>query len=108
MSKEDLKPCRTPQEAKERGRNGGLASGKARREKKALRELVRLALEEKYKSSFYSTALEKEMDGKPLSELIAAKLVHKAADGDLKAMSMLFNLEAETMPKQDELEIVEA
>lgn len=102
MSKEDLKPCRTPQEAKERGRNGGLASGKARREKKALRELVRIALEEKHRDYLGNDT------GMTKAETIAAELVKLASHGNLKAMSMLFNLEAETMPKQDALEIVEA
>lgn len=35
-----LKPIRTKNEARERGRNGGIASGKARREKKAFAALL--------------------------------------------------------------------
>ena len=42
MSEKDLRPVRTKEEAKERGRNGGIASGKARREKKTIREAFAL------------------------------------------------------------------
>ena len=96
MSKEDLRPCRTPQEAKERGRKGGGASGAARRKKKALRELVAIALEETFHAGDYPSTLERRQDGKPMAELIAARLVHKAATGDLKAMSMLLRLDDES------------
>jgi hypothetical protein len=42
VSEKDLRPVRTKEEAKERGRNGGIASGKARREKKTIREAFAL------------------------------------------------------------------
>ena len=41
MAKEDLKPVRTKEEAKERGRNGGINSGKSRLRKKHGRELMK-------------------------------------------------------------------
>lgn len=37
---ENLKPVRTKEEARERGRNGGIASGKARREQKLIRDRI--------------------------------------------------------------------
>ena len=37
---ENLKPVRTKDEARERGKNGGIASGKARREQKLIRERI--------------------------------------------------------------------
>jgi hypothetical protein len=51
MSAEDLIPMnqRSLDEAKELGRQGGIASGKARREKKVIRELYFEALSRKYK-----------------------------------------------------------
>lgn len=107
MSKEDLRPCRTAQEARERGRKGGIASGEARRKKRALRELVAIALEETFHAGVYPSTLERRQDGKPMSELIAARLVHKAAQGDLKAMSILFNLEGDE-EKQEPEEVSEA
>lgn len=44
MAQADLQPVRTKEEAKERGRNGGLASGRSRLAKKHGRELVRALL----------------------------------------------------------------
>lgn len=41
---ENLKPVRTTSEARERGRNGGKASGKSRRRKAAFRETLNLLL----------------------------------------------------------------
>ena len=41
MAQSDLKPVRTKEEAKERGRNGGIKSGEARRAKKSMRETAK-------------------------------------------------------------------
>lgn len=45
MSKEDLIPIRTTEEAKKRGRNGGKKSGEARRKKRELRESLEILLQ---------------------------------------------------------------
>ena len=44
-NEKNLKPVRTKSEARERGKKGGLASGKKRREKKTVSELVQIALD---------------------------------------------------------------
>lgn len=44
MANENLKPVRTKGEARDKGRNGGIASGKARRQKKAFRETLEALL----------------------------------------------------------------
>lgn len=72
---------RSPDEVRKNGRKGGIASGKARRNKKLLRE----CLEE---------LLEKEMtdkSGNTVSgaEALAVKLFKKAMDGDVKAFEVL-------------------
>lgn len=41
MAQKDLKPVRTKEEAKERGRNGGIKSGEVRRAKKTMRETAK-------------------------------------------------------------------
>ena len=43
-NEENLKPVRTKSEARSRGKNGGIASGKARREKKMFRETLEILL----------------------------------------------------------------
>ncbi len=78
MSKEDLRPCRTKEEAKARGRNGGIASGKARQKRKALRELLEMALE-----------LPSEVRDMSRAESIVAALVERAEQGDTKAFEIL-------------------
>ena len=47
--KDNLKPIRSSAEAREKGRKGGVASGKSKREKKKLRELAQMILEEETK-----------------------------------------------------------
>lgn len=46
-------PVRTTEEARERGRNGGIASGKARRAKKSMRERAQLLLDCKFTDEAY-------------------------------------------------------
>ena len=46
MNESNLKPVKTKEEARERGRKGGIASGKARRERKTLKEELLLLLSE--------------------------------------------------------------
>ena len=43
-NEENLRPPRTKKEARKRGANGGKASGKARREKRAMQELAKIIL----------------------------------------------------------------
>ena len=44
-NEQNLKPVQSEKEARELGRKGGIASGKARREKKSMRETLELLLE---------------------------------------------------------------
>ena len=73
-----LKPCKTTAEAKKRGRNGGLASGKARARRKALRELLEVAL-----------SMPSEQRDMSKAESIAVALVERAEQGDVRAFEVL-------------------
>lgn len=70
---------RTKGEAREISRKGGIASGVARREKKALREQL-------------ADALEAKTNGKTLKEVGMVELALKFADGDLKAIELAAKL----------------
>ena len=70
--KENLTSPRSTEEARERGRKGGVASGQARREKRALREYLEARLE--IKSGDMIAA-----------EAITVALVDKALSGDVRA-----------------------
>jgi hypothetical protein len=91
VAKEDLKPVQSKEEAKERGRKGGIASGKARREKKLMRETLDIILSMPMKNgknadveSIRSFAA---LKGKNISvqEAILIAQVQKAMKGDTKA-----------------------
>lgn len=76
MSNEsNLKPVRSKEEARARGRNGGKASGKARREKKTIQNIL-------------ATLCDSKCSDIPQFKKIAAKL---GLDGD-KSVKELFTL----------------
>ena len=76
MSKNNLKTIRSVDEARKLGRSGGLKSGEARREKKALRERLELLLA-------------READGLTTAEAITIALIEKALSGDVRAYEVI-------------------
>lgn len=82
----------TPEQLSENGRKGGIASGKARREKRALSELVQTIFEMNIRSGkpeeFQNLA---ESKGKNISvqEALVLAQVKKAMSGDTKAIEFL-------------------
>lgn len=76
-----IENLRTPttEQARERGRKGGLASAKARAEKKQLKELLELALSQPSEI----------VDGEDNYTAITAALVNKAIQGDTKAYEVI-------------------
>lgn len=77
---DNLKPCKNTKEAKERGRLGGIASGKSKRAKKSLRAYLEILLE---------TDVPSEEGGRPAAELISLALIKKALAGDVKAFETI-------------------
>lgn len=79
MNKENLKPVKSSEEARTRGRQGGLASGRSRRKRKALREYLNTLL-----------AMPSEAgNGRNNAEEIAAALVNQALAGDIRAFTVI-------------------
>lgn len=78
MSKKSVLPVLDKGEARRRGRNGGIASGKARQKRKELRELLEAALSLPDAGRDMSNA-----------EAIAAALVEKAKAGDVRAFEAI-------------------
>ena len=68
----NLKPVRTKEEAREKGRAGGIASGKARAERKALKEELLLLLAKGN-----------------TQERISLSLIQQALDGNTKAFEVI-------------------
>lgn len=78
---DNLKPCKTTQEAQARGRLGGIASGKAKRKKKTMREALEILLALNIPGA----------DGKEVetAEAVGAALVRRALSGDVKAYEVI-------------------
>ena len=70
--KENLRPVSSKDEARERGRKGGLASGDARRKRKTLKEELLLMLEDE-----------------EVQKSVAVALIQEAQNGNVKAFGML-------------------
>lgn len=76
-NEQNLKPVRSKTEARALGRAGGVASGKARAEKKRLGELLRILLDQQTEN------------GKTNAEEVTAELVRQAKKGNVKAFEVL-------------------
>lgn len=90
-NKKNLDPVQSTSEARKRGRAGGIASGKARREKKAMRETLDILLSMPMKDGEYADVDSIQsfaaIKGKNISvqEAILIAQVQKAMKGDTKA-----------------------
>lgn len=105
----NLIPVRSTEEARERGRNGGRASGEARRRKKSLREAAELYLSLPVSDKRAWNKLAK--DGVAPEDVdnqmaIIAGLSIKAAKGDAKAAKVLFELVGDQRGEDDEVKVV--
>jgi hypothetical protein len=70
MNEENLKPFQSVEEAREKGRKGGIASGKARKEKKLFKE-----------------AIEKQL-GQSIDSMITS-MIKQAKNGNVQAITFL-------------------
>lgn len=83
---DNLQPVRSKEEARERGQAGGIASGKARRERKTIADALRLVLAEKANEQ-----------GLTRQELIVAKVVKRLYDeGDIRDLKILADVLGES------------
>lgn len=71
-NEQNLQPCSSKSEARERGRKGGLASGEARRKRKTLKEELLLMLSEG-----------------ETQQSVTLALIEKAMSGDTKAFEVI-------------------
>ena len=88
----NLIPPRSKDEARTRGKNGGIASGKARREKKALRETMQELLTMKLKDKKLLeelAALGFTEKGITMQDAISAAMIKQAVKGNVKAYNAI-------------------
>lgn len=90
--KENLRPPRSSDEARENGRKGGIASGESRRKKRDLRE----TLEELLKTKLKDTELLEQFGkagfaekGMTMQDAITAAMIQQAAQGNVKAYTAI-------------------
>lgn len=90
---DNLKPARTKSEARERGKNGGKASGEARRRKKALKEefeiLLSMPLADKALQDNLSALGVKVNGSMTIQTALTAAIIQQAASGNVKAFTAI-------------------
>nr|DAQ28249.1 MAG TPA: hypothetical protein [Caudoviricetes sp.] len=90
---DNLKPARTKSEARERGKNGGKASGVARRRKKALKEefeiLLSMPLADKALQDNLSALGVKVNGSMTIQTALTAAMIQQAASGNVKAFTAI-------------------
>lgn len=89
---ENLEPVRTKEEARERGRNGGIASGKARKQRKAMKEQMEMLLSLPLKDSAIKGKFKKlGIDTGDMNNQMAlmVAMYQKALKGDTSAMNII-------------------
>ncbi len=92
--KDNLKPVRTTEEARERGRNGGKKSGEARRKKRDAKSAARLILNLPSTESLEANLEALGVKEEDYTNMVAmmARAFHKAMAGDVSAMSFLISM----------------
>ena len=101
VAKEDLIPVRSKDEAKARGRNGGLKSGEARRQKKNMREMAKSLMEasvSKQMGNVRDTLKRMGIDENDMTyqAAVVVRMIQKAmVDGDVNAVRVLGELTGE-------------
>ncbi len=101
-NEENLKPVRSKDEARERGRNGGIASGEARRKKRDAKSAAKMILDlptntEGIKKNLQALGITEEDFTNRVA--LMSRAFALAMTGDIKAMQFLIETAGET-PKQ--------
>lgn len=100
---ENLKPVRSTEEAKKRGRNGGKKSGEVRRRKRDAQQAARLILNLPVSTDAMENNLKKMLvDEEDFTNRVAlfARAFTQAMTGDVKAMQFIIEMAGETPEHQ--------
>lgn len=108
-NEQNLIPIQSTEEARERGRKGGIASGVSRRRKRSLREAADLYLSLPVANRKKWNAIAKEgVDPEDVDNQMAMiiGLTQAAINGDAKAAKLLFELVGDQSGENDEVKVV--
>lgn len=96
LNPQNLNPVRTKEEARRRGRNGGIKSGEARRKKKSLLSCAKRVLEsdmpEKVADKIERLTGDLEPDEDTVFTAGVAVMMNKAINGDVRAFNAVKDL----------------
>lgn len=99
---DNLKPVQTEEEAREKGRNGGIKSGEARRRKRdvknAAKMILNLAAQEGSEKNLQAMGIDEEDFTNRVALL--ARAYYKGIAGDVNAIKFLFEMAGETPAQQ--------
>lgn len=108
-NEQNLVPIQSTEEARERGRKGGIASGVSRRRKRSLREAADLYLSLPVANRKKWNAIAKEGVGPEDVDNQMAMIIgltQAAINGDAKAAKLLFELVGDQSGENDEVKVV--
>lgn len=113
MNEKNLIPNseRTPSELREQTKKGGIASGKARRERKALKDTLNTIMAAplpKDADNLKRTLQQFGIKDGDYASLLMVTLFQKALKGDLKALSMVMDILSEDELKRARIALTEA
>lgn len=99
---ENLKPVRSKEEARKRGRNGGIQSGVARRKKRDARAAAKLILNLPCTEALEKNLRSMSVDEEDFTNRVAlfARAFAQAMTGDVRAMEFIVKIAGET-PEQE-------
>jgi len=94
---ENLKPVRSKEEAKTRGRNGGIKSGETRRKKRDAKSAARLVLDLPCSEAIAKNLKSMQIDNEDFTNRVAimARLFTEAMTGNVTAMKTMIELAGE-------------
>lgn len=103
-NEKNLKPVRSKREARERGKKGGIKSGKTRRRKAAMRDTMHRLLTMQAEVEGLSDILRADGGESTYEEIIAMAMIQQASLGNVKAYQAIMKTVGQTEKSEADLE----
>lgn len=103
-NEKNLKPVRSKEEARERGKKGGIKSGETRRRKTALRNTMNRLLTMQAEVEGLSDVLRADGGESTYEEIIAMAMIQQASLGNVKAYQAIMKTVGQTEKSEADLE----
>ncbi len=103
-NEKNLKPVRSKEEARERGKKGGIKSGETRRRKAALRNTMNRLLTMQAEVEGLSDVLRADGGESTYEEIIVMAMIQQASLGNVKAYQAIMKTVGQTEKSEADLE----